>query len=190
MSAERDEYLSISRGFSELTAVRHPDSGLCCAEHWRGIPRCCETVVHNKSTMVFSRKEIDLLCEGRKTWQRDHFSIDFPLEGCGAILHGQFWFLTPNSHPGMVESLHTGMLSEVIESTSHPTRPVVHLDMQTDSWVVTEVVTVRDCIAGWNLQHLTDHRAEFEALWQRAVDLLGPKPYYVRRPDERLLTLS
>lgn len=182
------EYLSIVQGFRAITGgLPNSQSGVCCSKTWRGMPLCCEQIVHNKGSLEFTGRELELIWEEFRVGGEpmlSHFELKFREYGFKLVRTGRIWRTLPEDSTKMADCLHTGWLADTLESASHPTQPVVGEDGK-----VYGVVSVLDCVAEEHRAVLHEHAGELQKLWSRAVELVGPKPYYRRVYTDRAVRL-
>lgn len=174
-----EEYKKIVSDFRFLTGAVGPN-GRCCEDTWDGAPRCCYQIADG-APLIFTDKEMSILdrmdVDFRTSW------TDWPDGRRGPNLIGAL-SRTGMDRAAILRSTHTGSLANTLECASHPTRPVVI------SGRVVAVVVVKDCNTRVALESYRDDMLTLRALWQRAVNLLGMKPYYVTsRLDDGLILL-
>lgn len=155
-------YKSVVADFRSLTAITSPVSERCCLRVIDGSPYCSYSVAMGEYVLYFTPREIDIL-GGVSVIEAQGMQVD---------LMGDY-YIAKSIDPVLVgESLHTGLLSETLESASHPTRPVIR------NGELYAVATVQDCIAEYNREALRLNRAKFHEAWLKALKF-GTKPYYL-----------
>lgn len=175
MTAPGDEYKDIVATFRTLTRWTGENSR-CCEETRDGAPKCCYQIADG-ADLVFSPREVEIL-DVTYGLGRDQFRRDNVL-GLAYMLDRIQW-----SPERILASTNDGVLADTLECASHPTRPVVV------SGKVVAVTVVKDCNTPVALERYREEMLTLRALWQRAVTLLGMKPYYVTtRLDDGLILL-
>lgn len=152
---KRDEYLAISAEFGRLTRSKWPH-GWCCQKVRHGAPECCYQIVDG-AELTFTTAEIAVLRLPAVRQREDGMWV----------LDRRHW--TPRQ---IGTSLHKGILADVIECRSHPTRPVV------EHGTVVDVVAVAGCNRDVGWEAYQAYASQFRRLWQEVVWALGVKPYY------------
>jgi hypothetical protein len=160
VAQELREYRRLVGLFRQLTNLRWPESGRCCASTRDGVPECCCRVLDGEE-LTFTVAEAALLAQ---RWRRDPMLVPRP---DGMLVLDRSWW-----QPLLQSALARGVLVGTLESASHPTRPVL------DGPRVTGVAVLMACNGPIALAR---YRAEGDRLrrwWQAAVDLVGVKAYY------------
>jgi hypothetical protein len=157
-------YALIVSAFGQLTAITHPESGVCCIKKDKhGAPLCCYTLTNGECQLTFTDQELYMLAS----------ELNPKVNGIAFFKDGDIWRAECRDKKRMRESLHTGMLAKTLECASHPTRPVIN------DGHVTGVVVVKDCMAEYAFATLKENASDFLWLWKEAVRMWGVKPYYI-----------
>lgn len=138
--------------FQQVTGTKR-ESGYCCERVRQGVPECCYQLLDG-AELTFTRREREMLGVPVVPRQDGMFVLDRQYWSCERLEH----------------SLFRGRLSRTLECASHPTRPVV------DHGLVLAVAVIDGCNADVSDYGRWD--GVLLALWQKAVDLVGVKPYY------------
>ena len=158
-------YWFLSRMFKQLTDIKHEGSQRCCTDvDKHGAPKCCYQVTNGKDELILTDTEMQAI----------GLTHDVVSAGVFPIHENGLWRLTVRDKEKVRESLKDGLLSQVIECTSHPTRPVLG-----DDGRVIGVVVVKDCMAEYAMDELHKRGQRFFHLWEVAVEKFGTKPYYI-----------
>lgn len=157
----RQEYRGLVWAFRKVTDGVWEESGRCCEKVRDGAPECCYQIVDG-ADLTFTQREVSLLVEEGVP---DY--VFQPRDG--------LWVLDRLEMPPteMYAALRDGWLADTLECASHPTRPIVV------GRTVVGVVLIDGCNAMKSLGTYVRARRLLMGLWQEALDLVGPKPYYV-----------
>jgi hypothetical protein len=178
------EYDNLVAAFRWTTRDTWPLSKRCCREVRDGAPECCYQIIDG-AELTFTVAEVGLLVSAGVFATTD-FVVD---------AHDE---LVLNREPGYLGwtaeqlemSLNGGALANTLECASHPLRPVLGPGKYGVRPKVLGVVAIDGCNTGMMLDEWKNSRDELIRLWQRAVDLVGPKRYYVRwalKPEWRTI---
>lgn len=158
------EYEYLVKDFRELTRGAR-ENGRCCLLTFgtARTPDCCEQIALG-SPLSFTRHEVDVLS----------FLGPLPADAFYARLPS-VWDVNRAKYSSaeIRELLHTGWLATALENASHPLRPVLNGNR------VIGVVAPLCCNLTVSMDRYREHRVRLKQLWQRAVDGLGVKPYYI-----------
>lgn len=170
-------YAAICAAFSGLTDIQSDLTGVCCLDVDKHCaPKCCYTLTNGTCHLTFTDLEMKIIRDipGSNPVENGISYQFYPAE--------HYWRADVRDVKKMRQSLKDGVLSKTLECVSHPTRPILK------DGVVTGVAVVHDCMAEYALDELRKNKDDFIWLWQKAVDLLGVKPYYITRgfdkPDQ------